>query len=505
MPDIRSMGRACILVAMLTVSPHPLTAQTPKAAAAAPVDDRTALNLRDFDFLVEKIRANYAGWETKVTPATKIALDALTTRLRAKAATVSDDEFTAIAREWIGFFKDRHVQFGQFATPSAAANPNGASPAVAYPKLDWTEESVQARLASLGDKRHPFEGIWAIGGSRYRVGMLRTGDTPDRFAAVVLATEADNWRPGQIKADVVRGADGKLAMVYRRGDHGEEKVAADIVADGAALKVEGWGYWNRLIPQVNDPDIVARQFPSDNMFLKRLSPSTLWLRMPDFNDSRYKPLKDLMEANRDELAKTPNLLIDLRDNGGGSDYVYGVLLPYLFTRPIYSIGVEMRASPDNLVLRRAVADRIRKDAPAIATELDGDNAKMEQNLGKYFAPNARPFSVEKFDKILPFPKRVAVIIDGAGSTGEQFLLDARQSHKVTMFGQRNSAGVLDFANVVSMKLPSGRYEVAWATSRSMRLPDDPVDEGGIAPDIRIPEAEKDPVKYVADWLERQRD
>jgi len=56
-----------------------------------------------------------------------------------------------------------------------------------------------------------------------------------------------------------------------------------------------------------------------------------------------------------------------------------------------------------------------------------------------------------------------------------------------------------------MPTPSGRYQVFWATSRSMRLPGDPVDPDGIAPDIRIPAGEADPVAYAQRWLERQTD
>lgn len=497
------LGGTAIILTLVSAAPQGVAAPAPEAKPAAV--DRATLNLRDFDFLVAKITTNYAGWDTKVTAKTRPDLDALTARLRARAAKASDDEFAGIAREWIGFFKDRHVQFGQFGQPSTAASTNDKAAAASYPALNWTEASVRAKLAALGDKRDPIEGIWSIGGDRYRVGILRLGTTPSRFAAVVLSTTAGNWQPGQIKAELAFGADGKLNTLYRRGDHGEEKTTAKVVADGAAVSLEGWGIWSRELPVVADPDAVARAFPSDKLFLKRLSPTTLWLRVPDFNDERYKPLTDLLAVHRDDLAKTPNLLIDLRNNGGGSDFVYEALLPYLYTKPVYTIGVEMRASADNLALRREVADKLRAQSPDTATYLDAQNAQMEKRLGSYFPANARPFSVQKFDQVLPFPKRVAVIIDGAGSTGEQFLLDARQSHKVTMFGQRNSAGVLDFANVVGMKLPSGRYEVAWATSRSMRLPDDPVDDGGIAPDIRIPETEKDPVKFVGDWLDRQRD
>lgn len=502
----RLSGSAAFMLALLIAAAQSAAAPAPQSQPSSPASvDRATLNLRDFDFLVAKIAANYAGWDTKVTAATRPDLDALTAWLRVRAATASDDEFAAIAQEWIGFFKDRHVQFGKLAQQGAAATSNQKGAAASYPALNWTEKSVRARLAALGDKRDPVEGIWSIGGDRYRVGILRHGTAPGRFAAVVLTTTSEDWRPGQIKAELAYGADGKLATLYRRGDHGEEKTTASVVASGAAVSLEGWGIWSREIPEVADADAVARAFPSDTMFLKRLSPTTLWLRMPDFSDERYKPLKDLLEAHRDDLAKAPNLLIDLRDNGGGSDFVYEALLPFLYTKPVYTIGVEMRASADNLTLRREVADKIRKQSPDTAATLDAQNALMEKNFGGYFSADARPFSVQKYDQVLPFPKRIAVMIDGAGSTGEQFLLDARQSHKVTLFGQRNSAGLLDFANVVGMNLPSGRYQVAWATSRSMRLPDDPVDTGGIAPDIRIPDSEKDPVKFVVDWLDRQRD
>jgi hypothetical protein len=130
---------------------------------------------------------------------------------------------------------------------------------------------------------------------------------------------------------------------------------------------------------------------------------------------------------------------------------------------------------------------------------------MKRHLGRYVANGDRPFGFDRRDSVLPSPKRIAVLMDNVGSTAEQFLLAARQSRKVTLFGYRNSAGVLDFANVVETVTPSGRFKIQWATSRSMRLPDDPVDPDGIPPDIRIPENVADPVKYAADWLERQVD
>ncbi|HEX8170342.1 MAG TPA: S41 family peptidase [Thermoanaerobaculia bacterium] len=464
--------------------------------AAAPAPAQRERNLADFDFLVAKIAANYAGWDTKVTPATRPQLDALTAELRAKAAAAkSDDELLTILHQWIEFFHDGHTQVGANAAPP----PKATNAPVNYPTLPWTEESV---MAKLGAKREPLEGVWRMGGGRYRVAVMRNGA---RYSAVIVSTQSEAWKPGEVKAELTPRADGTFDVLLRIGDHSEVQTTASLVVGGDVLDVKDWGRWNREWPVPNDPDAAARVYPSDALFLHRYSPKTLWLRIPDFNSARAAPLRELIAAHESDLASTPNLIIDLRDNGGGSDFVYRPLEPLLYSRPTINISAEMRASPDNIALHKATAERLKKDAPDVARHMEELDAKMRAHVGEYVPQYDRPFSIDRRDKVLPSPRRIAVLIDNCSSTAEELVLLARQSRKVTLFGRRNSAGVLDFANVQTMPLPSGRYTMQWATSRSMRLPEDPVDPDGIAPDIRIPDDAPDPIRFAAEWLERQVD
>lgn len=481
------------------------SAQPPSSSGQAQSTADANPNLLDFDFVVEKLRRNYAGWDTKVTDKTRPALDALTARLRVAAREATPQEFTAILREWLTFFDDGHVGITPVSAPASALA--GATPPTSahIPSRAWTEASVRAELDARGAARDPLEGIWQIDDGLYRIGILRTPGRRGAFLAVILTTKAKGWSIGHIKAELTRKADGGVDMLYRAGDHAEHKTRANLLLNGAVLSVTDWGNWVREVPAIADPGLVERALPSDAMFMKPLSASTLWLRIPDFDDSRANPLRDILATNAALIASTPNLVIDLRNNGGGADFVYAPLTPLLYSRPIYSVGVEMRATEDNVTLRKAIADELRTKAPDVAKGLDRQIARMTAALGTFVPGGDQTVYVERLNTVLPFPKRVAVLIDNAASTGEQFLLEARQSRKVTLFGKENSAGTLDFANVVGMQTPSGRFHVFWATSRSMRLPSDPVDPDGIAPDIRIPTDEADPVAFAQRWLERQAD
>jgi hypothetical protein len=84
-------------------------------------------------------------------------------------------------------------------------------------------------------------------------------------------------------------------------------------------------------------------------------------------------------------------------------------------------------------------------------------------------------------------------------------LDIRQSYSVKLLGRR-TYGALDYSNVRPHDLPSGQRILWYATSRSMRIPNLPVDAVGILPDIYLPPPKDDKsraeeVVQVHRWLE----
>jgi C-terminal processing protease CtpA/Prc len=107
---------------------------------------------------------------------------------------------------------------------------------------------------------------------------------------------------------------------------------------------------------------------------------------------------------------------------------------------------------------------------------------LQQNVGE-FVNLDDAINVETFDTVQPFPSNVAVLIDeNNGSTAEQFLLAAKQSKKVKLFG-RTTAGVLDISNMHQATSPSGHYTLHYGLSKSLRIPHMAIDDKGIQPDF----------------------
>src|SRR5690606_6289341 len=94
-------------------------------------------------------------------------------------------------------------------------------------------------------------------------------------------------------------------------------------------------------------------------------------------------------------------------------------------------------------------------------------------------------TIDSMDRILPKPNRVAILINEyCGSTTEQFLLDAKQSGKVKLYG-RSTYGALDFSNMTSAISPSGEFQLWYCTSKSLRIPGMEIDGRGIQPDYYL--------------------
>lgn len=441
------------------------------------------------------IERNYAGWPTKTDGQRKAELDQLTAQLRSRVAQGDEAAFRESLQRWLTWFDDGHLQLQW----NAAAN----APPWRTIRRPIDEGTARSRLKALGAAVSPVEGLWTID-DRYRLAVLRRDRAARTFDAINLATTAETWSPGEVKAVLTRQSDGSFALRYGAGDRTEIALQGHLRGNGDVLEVSELGLWRRVFDDPSRQRAAERRWPGDTFAIERMDPATLYLRLPSFHASHLDTIRKLIADHTAELAATPQLVIDIRGNGGGSDFTYDPVLPYLYTRPIWRIGVELKVSADNARLRGETARDLESASPEAARLLASESARMRTATGTFIAREPQ-VEIVRLGDVRPNPARIAVLIDRAGSSAENFILDARQSRKVVLMGQENSAGVIDYGEMMGMPAPSGRFVLNWATTRSLRLPGDPVDPHGIAPDVLIPADVEDLVAYAASELARRAD
>lgn len=429
---------------------------------------------------------NYSGYRDKVTPANQADFDRYTADFQAQvAAATADTACFRLLRAWTQWFRDGHVQLsvqGVASDDTAAIRTRFAE----WEKIVLSE--TRARTYFDLPNCAPVEGIYQNAEGNYRVALIRS-PTPEReFAAVVLKADSVWWMPGQIKFDLKQTAPDQFTARYYMRDHSERQPA--VRYQSGKLEFNGLGAWYRLYPGQAVAVTTPRIFSLD-----RLDSVTLLLRVPTMDESVRGELDSLIRANSALLDRTPNLIIDCRGNGGGSDITFGPLGPYVYSGTITSYGGQVYATDDNIEKYERL--RTNKDFPKKNRLYFGHMArKMRRHKGEYLGKCGEKTS--KFKGAKPYPLRVAVLIDGnCASSCEQFVYYARQSKRVTLIGQ-NTAGIIDYGNLHVLESPCKAYRLAYPTSRSCRVDvGQGIDGTGMAPAVQLDEK-------TADWAEFAR-
>jgi hypothetical protein len=238
------------------------------------------------------------------------------------------------------------------------------------------------------------------------------------------------------------------------------------------------------IPQTTNEESVYETWEVDIPYLEILNTTTLYLRIPSFDLGSKSAIDKVISENKDMILKTENLIIDLRDNGGGSDQSFEELLPLIYTNPVRTISVEFLSTAQNnqVFLDYANNDDFDEDTRDWAKYTYD---KLQEKLGEFVFPFDTPVSIDTLDTVYEYPKNVGIIINqGNASTTEQFLLAAKQSKKVKLFGVTPS-GALDISNMTSIESPCKEFRLWYCLSRSMRIPDMTIDDIGLQPDYYL--------------------
>lgn len=423
----------------------------------------------ELTYIKSKIEKNYAGFGDKVNSLTKASYDEQTALALERAKSITKPSYcVALMNDWLKFFKDGHIQIGRDRI-SAEVEKNYLE------KRRSSVETLKISSSALDGlkKSKGITGIYENEDTTVRIAVIENKNSYRDYAGVVVMSKSNNWVTGQII----------LELKFNTSNHAFEGIWLDKYAIPNSVSYKraknSLGGWQRAGTSPSAAEVISAASVSSQI----LSTSTLYLKIGTFNQANAKNIDSLFRVNKTYLEKMPNLILDLRNNGGGADFAYRAITPYLYTDTIHMIGAEVLATDDNISGWGAVATTagIPPDQYAFIQDLI---VKMKSDKGKFIS------LVEDqkmtLDSISHFPQNIAILINGGcGSTTEEFLLQATQSRKVVLMGE-HTAGVLDYSNVRGADFNCMPYMLYWPTSKSRRIKQRRgIDNVGIQPDVLL--------------------
>ena len=460
---------------------------------------------QNLDWLITTFEKNDAGFQYVIDQKGNTAYESHNEKIKSQAAKINNvNECASLFKQWTTFFRKGHVSIRVVNKKVDEKNtPSDEEIKQLYKdteKVKVTEESLKKTLQNKV-KETDIEGVWQSGS--YTIGICKDKKLENRtHVGFIIEGGGAYWEKGQVKMEIFHNDNSFSAKYYMR-DHSLEEFSDVELIDNNYLKT-GFITWQRIWPKFVDNSKIALHFELLNAqkpMIKEISSQALLLRIPSFGYSHKKQIDSLLKENHELLLSHPNLIIDLRNNGGGSDNTYKEVIPYLYTNPIRIVGVQMLSTP----LNNQRMEEFSKNMDFPESDRTWAKEKLEvlnQNLGEFVNLNGDIVSIDTLDQILPNPSKIAILVNqNCGSTTEQFLLAAKQSQKVKLFGTR-TYGALDISNMYFVPSPDGQLQLGYCLSKSYRIPNNTIDGVGIQPDFFIDNSipEYDWIDFALDRL-----
>ena len=426
---------------------------------------------KEFLHVKQFMEHNYAGFRDKLKRIGKKDYKQKAGELQQLSKTAKENCLLIIS-QYLGIFKDNHIQVSAAFdfTRSDSAYISSRQP------VGISEEKIEALRRSTTT-----EGIYNFNfDSAYTIAVYEDKTPLHDYVGVIIDSKLPSWKRGLIKFEAKQVSDNLLKGTLYIRNHmprvewfflGKNSIGGDWQREGTKRENIQGAY----------QPVASR----------KLSGKTLYIKISNFDPSNYKRIDSVFKANEEALKSMPYLVLDLRNNGGGSDFSYTPILPYISTGPVKNIGVDVLATEANIAgWKKLLSDN---DIPeASKRSIEAMIGKMEANKGKLV--NIADDETDSTYKPLPYPQKVAVLVNrGCASTTEQFLLYAMQSSKVILMGE-NTDGTLDYSNMRDSSFSCMPYTLHYATTRSRRLDiGQGIDDAGIKPDKFL--------KPETDWIE----
>lgn len=425
---------------------------------------------------IDGVTENYALFKIKVDKTNETGFRSYNNVFMAKAKEIENTfQCQKLMDKWVLYFNDKHLWITVTSIDKK----------ISYTNLHFNLKNARKHWNNRMIAKDPIEGLWEMDG--YRAAIVPDTKNYGSFNAIIVSSDNQTFKPGMLKMHLVK-RDAFYDMDFYRRDSTMVKSRIRFTAPHLLVDDDDIT-WRRMEPHTSGAIVpsLAELSAIDNYkpTLRWLDLHTAYFILPSCAPRYAQTVDSLVKTNESKLANCEQLIVDVRQNGGGSDRTYRALLPYILTNEVDQPKVGYYMSEENVKMFRSIG--ILKNLDPADTVKRGVWVRSQKKA---------TLSAPVYHKN---PVNVAILIDGkTASSGETFVLKSKCANRVLTFGQA-TAGCIDGYNGNVIDL--GGAELRYATSiRTFNLPQDAIDPFGILPDVPISLHEANPIEFILSYL-----
>ncbi len=442
----------------------------------------------ELEFVIDYYETNLPGFKDNVHEGTQAEYDDLKRTVREEATKVRlASACYKVLVYYVEYFRDNHstirmkIEGLDESDQDLVDSFYQTAQYKSRETIALTEQDLQQYEAD------DIRGIYQTKDGYYKVAVIENKGPLRDYVGVIVESKSKLWKPGHVKFELKQKKDGKLdAFSYMR-NHSLRYTANYF--NGFGMLGNAW-YKTTHLDQTNHALNTGNKID-----FKLLQDSVAYMYIPTFSGRYSASLDSFYQANKKVIENTPYLIIDVRNNGGGSDNNVMPLLDYIYTNPIQGDQVDMFVTEANTGIWRKWTEDAKKDSKNFSKSdikwFEKELSAMEKTPPGTFISRSKGRMLRR--KVNPNkPKKVAVLYNrNCASSCESLLFLAKESANTILVGE-NSGGYVGYGENGSIKTPC--YEFTLTCTMTRYDKQRAFEVIGIPPKFRL--------DYEKDWIEQ---
>ncbi len=423
--------------------------------------------VKELDFVINYYEENLPGFHDNVNEANKNWYHNFKKQLHNKASKFcgNRDSCFNILHDYVEFFQDNHSSIYK---NNIVVNESDTNAVKAFLKSD---KYLKTEVLPLPTNRtfislNDIENDYITDDSTYVISIVKNQQNNRDYVGIIKESKTKLWTKGQVKLTLKKINDSLFDMIFYFRNHDAEILKNNIFKNGIIETVDG--KWNNV--HLTAENLKQFEDPISSLYsFKELDSETNYIQIFTFDGNMYNELKNFYKKYDSCIQSKPYLIIDVRDNGGGSDRNVNPLLKYIYTKPFYDDTVEIYVTKENIRRWENVYLKILKsnDTLNYSNEYLKD---FKKELDEMKAAKNKSFIIRNAgklikDTILKYPKKVAIIMNKyCASSCETLLFYALESDKTILVGE-NSGGYTGYGEILSVNTPIFNFSLGCTLTR----------------------------------------